>query len=252
MNSPEPPKSAGKVSGASSRFATTHWTVVLAAQASGSVEATRALEQLCQTYWFPLYAHLRRHGRTPHDAEDLVQEFFARLLDKNWLNSADRARGRFRSYLLGALKHFLANVWDKNRAQKRGGRVTFVALQALQGEERLSQEPALDLTPDREFDRRWALTLLENALSRLEGEHTERGKTVLWNCLKGTLNGYGLEIPYAQLGKDLAMSESAVRVAVHRLRKRYRELLRDEIAQTVETPAEVDEELRDLFTALGG
>lgn len=232
--------------GSSPVFVTTRWSVVLSARAGDSPESSRALEDLCRAYWYPLYAHVRRLGHAPADAEDLTQAFFARLLEKRWLAAADQDRGRFRSFLLGSLKHFLANERDRARAQKRGGHVRIVPLDPASGESWLQHEPASTRTPDREFDRRWALALLETVLARLEQEYTAHGKAPLFHLLKGTLGAAPAATPAAQL----AMSEGAMRVAAHRLRRRYRDLLRDEIAQTVATPAEVEAELRHLLAAL--
>lgn len=231
-------------------FVTTRWSVVVSAQGNDSPEAARALEHLCQAYWYPLYAHVRRLGHGPADAEDLTQAFFAKLLEKGWLAVADRDRGRFRSFLLGSLKHFLANEWDRARALKRGGRVQIISLDAPVGEDRLRQEPATANTLEREFDRRWALALLDTVLGRLEREYAEQGKAALFQQLKGTLGGDRAASAHAQLARSLAMSEGAVRVAAHRLRRRYRELLRLEIAPTVATADEVEDELRQLFAAL--
>lgn len=239
-----PPRSAAPV------FVTTRWSVVLSAQAGDSPEAARALEQLCGAYWFPLYAHVRRLGHSPADAEDLTQAFFARLLANDGFGVADRERGRFRSFLLGSFKHFLANEWDKARAQKRGGHLQIIPLDTPAGEDRLQLEPATVTSPDREFDRRWALALLDTVLTRLEAEHAEQGKARLFTGLKGTLAGGRGDVPMAQLARELGLSEGAARVAAHRFRARYRELLRAEIAQTVATPAEVEDELRHLFAAL--
>lgn len=252
MNPTETGENETRHAPASPVFVTTRWSVVVSAREKNSPEAARALEQLCQAYWFPLYAHVRRLGHSPADAEDLTQSFFARLLEKDWLAVADRERGRFRSFLLGSLKHFLANEWDKARAQKRGGHLRSVSLDAPVGEERLQHEPAAKGSPDREFDRRWALTLLDAVLARLEEEFTQAGKAKLFGQLKLSLGSDRAEVNYTRLAGELAMSEGAVRVAVHRLRQRYRELLRDEIAQTVATASEVEDELRLLFQALAG
>jgi len=233
-------------------FVTTRWTVVLSAGNDASPDAARALEHLCQTYWFPLYAHVNRLGYGPSDAEDLTQAFFERLLEKRWLAAADSERGRFRTFLLSALKNFLANEWDKARAQKRGGHLTMVPLDATAGETRLQNEPSTTTTPDREFDRRWALAVLETVLARLEREYGDSGKSKLFDQLKVTISGDRSEIHYSDLGRALGMSEGSLRVAAHRLRQRYRELLRAEIAQTVATEAEVEDELRYLFAALSG
>jgi RNA polymerase sigma-70 factor (ECF subfamily) len=229
---------------------TTHWSVVLAAGAASAPESSKALEALCRTYWYPLYAYVRRAGHSPQDAEDLTQAFFARFLEKQWVARADQQRGRFRSFLLSSLKHFLANEWDKARAQKRGGRVTFVSLDTKTAETRYQREPTDTATPDREFDRRWALALLDTVLNRLQREYAEEGKAGLFERLKDTLGGERSSLPYARLGDALSMSEGAVKVAVHRLRQRYRSLLREEIAHTVAAQGEVEEELRHLFAAL--
>ena len=226
--------------------------MVLTARAKDSPAARQALEQLCRAYWYPMYAHVRRAGHLASDAEDLTQAFFARLLEKDWLAVADRKRGRFRSFLLGSLKHFLANEWDKARARKRGGHLQIVSLDAPAGEDRLQHEPMAAGSPDQEFDRRWALALLDAVLARLAGEFCAAGKGALFEHLKPALGGDRTAVDYAELSRRLAMSEGAARVAVHRLRQRYRELLRDEIAQTVVTPSEVEDELRQLFVALAG
>lgn len=231
-------------------FVTTRWSVVVAAQRRDSPEAAEALEHLCRAYWYPLYAHVRSAGHSTADAEDLTQAFFARLLAKDWLAVADRERGRFRSFLLGALKHFLANEWDKGRAQKRGGHLQIVSLDAPAGEDRLQHEAVAAGSPDREFDRRWALALLDSVLARLADEYRAAGKATQFESLKPALGGDRSDVNCAQLSQDLAMSEGAARVAVHRLRRRYRELLRDEIAQTVASEDEVEDELRQLFAAL--
>jgi RNA polymerase sigma factor (sigma-70 family) len=231
-------------------FVTTHWSQVLSAGRSDSTHARTALECLCRTYWPPIYAFVRRQGHSPHDAQDLTQEFFARLLDKNSLAGVDQARGRFRSFLLGALKHFLANEWDKARAQKRGGGQAHVPIDAAHAETSFAVEPADNVTPEMIFDRRWALTLLEQVMQRLREEYTGEGKAGLFAGLKCTLTGASRSVPYAQVAAELGMSEGAVKVAVHRLRRRYRELLRAEIARTVATPGEVEDEIRNLFAAL--
>jgi RNA polymerase sigma-70 factor (ECF subfamily) len=231
-------------------FATTNWSVVQAAGGTESPSSSRALEALCRTYWYPLYAYVRRAGHHSQDAEDLTQAFFARFLEKQWVVDADRDRGRFRSFLLSSLKHFLANEWDKARAQKRGGRVQFVPLETAAAETRYQREPADPATPDKEFDRRWALALLDTVLARLQQEYATDGNAALFEQLKGTLGGTRSEAPYALLGANLGMSEGAVKVAVHRLRQRYRAILRSEIAHTVSTPDEVEVELRELFAAL--
>jgi len=210
------------------------------------------LAKLCQAYWYPLYAYVRRRGHSPEDAQDLTQEFFARLLEKNWVRNADQQKGRFRSFLLGAMNHFLADEWDKARAQKRGGGVKPLPLQFDTAETRFSLEPADNLTPERAFERRWALTLLDEVLNRLRLEYEHDGKVELFAALNPCLVGDRTSQPYAELAAKLGVSEGAVKATVHRLRQRYRQLLRDEIAHTVSEPGEVDEELRHLFAVLAG
>jgi RNA polymerase sigma-70 factor (ECF subfamily) len=230
-------------------FCTTHWSVVLAAGRSDSA-ARAALEKLCQTYWYPLYAFVRRQGHSPHDSEDLVQAFFAQCLEKNYLGAADEAKGRFRSFLLIALKRFLANEWDKARTQKRGGGAPPISLDALTAEQRYALEPAEQLSADRLFERRWALTLLDKVISRLREEQVAAGRNATFELLKDTLTEGGRGTPYAELARRLGTSEGAAKVAVHRLRQRYRELLEAEIANTVASPEEVAEERRYLLSVL--
>lgn len=229
-------------------FATTHWSLVLAARAPAEAAGADALATLCRAYWYPLYAFVRRQGVGPHDAQDLTQEFFARLLEKEWLNAVARERGRFRSWLLAALRHFLANEWDKSRAQKRGGGITFVSIDDSSAESRYAHEPADTITAETLYDRRWALTLLDRVLARLRDEFVAAGKIAHFEALKGTLTGD--RTPYAEIAAALGLSEGAVKVAAHRLRERYRDLIRAEIAETVATPAEVEDELRHLLAAL--
>jgi RNA polymerase sigma factor (sigma-70 family) len=231
-------------------FVTTQWSAVLAAGRSDTTQARSALEQLCRHYWQPLYAYVRRAGYSREEAEDLTQEFFARLLAQNIFGKADPARGRFRSFLLASLKNFLANEWDKAHSRKRGGGVQLLQLEFDTAETRCAQPVASGDTPDRAFDRQWALTLLDVVLAQLRQEYANAGREDLFMSLKDTLAGGRAEIPYCDLGGTLGLSEGAVKVAAHRLRKRYRELLREEIANTVATPEEVEEELRQLFAAL--
>lgn len=233
-------------------FATTHWSIVLATQGSDSSQAMSALTSLCQTYWYPLYAYVRRRGYGPHDAQDLTQEFFALLLQHNWVAQADRQRGRFRTFLLAALNHFLNNKWDKARAKKRGGAIQFVPLQLDAAETRYGQEPPDPITPEQIYERRWALALLDKVLATLREECAAGGKSELYDALSPCLVGDRQSQPYGALAARLGLSEGAVKVAVHRLRQRYRQLLREEIAHTVEKPAEVDEEMRHLLTILSG
>lgn len=232
------------------RFATTHWSVIQAAGQPESSRCQHALETLCEAYWLPIYSYLRRCGHRQDSAEDYTQGFFARLLEKDGLRLADPERGKFRSFLLSALKHFLANEADRNRALKRGGGRRILSLDVREAENRYAAQPAHSMTAERVFERSWALAILERAMSRLHDELVAKGKEHLFGNLKGCLAADEDRTPYRQVAGKLDMSENAVKVAVHRLRRRYRELLRDEIAQTVTTEAEIDEEIRDLFAAL--
>ena len=233
-------------------FATTHWTAVLAAGRGGSQQAEVALEELCHTYWYPLYAYVRRRGHSREDAEDLTQGFFARLLEKNYLEGITSDKGKFRSFLLVALKRYLANEWDRANRQKRGGGVTPLSLDWQDAETRYQINPADNLSPDRLFDRAWAVIVLERVITRLRDENSGEGKAGLYVQLKPFLMVGKSEIPYAQAATALEMTEGAVRVAVHRLRRRYRELLREEITETLANPAQADEEIQALFSALAG
>jgi RNA polymerase sigma factor (sigma-70 family) len=229
-------------------FVTTHWSQVVAAGHGDTPGARDALGRFCATYWYPLYAYVRRCGRSPEDAQDLTQEFFARLISSNRLGMADQKRGRFRSFLLSAMNNFLSDEWDKNRAKKRGGGQTLLNLDSA--EARYAREPVDSVTPEQIFERRWALTLLDDVVNRLRAEYDVEGKTKLFKALKPCLVGDRAEQPYVDLGRKLGLSESAVKSAVHRLRRRYRNLLRNAIAQTVSPPEEVDEELSYLFAVL--
>jgi len=230
-------------------FATTHWSVVLCAGRRGGPEADEALAELCRRYWLPLYAYARRRVADANEAEDLTQEFFARLLEKNALARASPERGRFRAFLLTAMKNFLANERDRANAQKRGGRGR-LSLDLHTGESRLRLEPAHDLTPERAYERQWALTLLELVLGRLRAEFTSAGKARHFELLQAAITG-DRQAAYAAVASQLGVSEEAARQAGHRLRKRYRELLREEVAQTLADPRDVEEEIRCLFEALG-
>ena len=238
------------ISGGAGKFALTRWSVVLAAGRNNSTHAQESLEKLCQTYWQPLYSFVRRQGYGPHDAEDLTQQFFARLLEKNYLGTVDRAKGRFRSFLLASLKHFLANEWDKARAQKRGGKQVLISIDAGSAETWYGLEPAEKTTADKVFERRWALTLLDQVLARLRAEYGLDKKTKLFEHLKSTLTGERSSLRYGEIAVRMGMTEGAVKVAVHRLRQRYREILREEIAHTVSEPEQIEEEIRALFSAL--
>lgn len=241
------PESAATPPGSAREFHTTRWSVVLAAGGDAS-RAQPALTTLCRAYWYPLYAFVRRQGVAPHDAQDLTQEFFARLLEKEWLASVQRERGRFRSWLLAAMKHFLANEWDKSRAKKRGGGIAFVSIDEMSAESRYAHEPADTTTAETLYDRRWALTLLDRVLARLREEFVAAGKLAHFEALKGALTGD--RTPYSEIATALGTTEGAVKVAVHRLRERYRDIIRAEIAETVSTPAEVEDEMRHLLAAL--
>jgi RNA polymerase sigma-70 factor (ECF subfamily) len=230
-------------------FVTTRWTVVLTAGRSRSADARGAMEKLCRTYWHPIYAFVRRRGYSVEDAQDLTQEFFARLLEKKWLDDVDPVKGRFRSFLLTSLKHFLANEWDKARAQKRGGGQVLIPIDVKTAESSCGFEPADNVTAEKIFERRWALTLLDQVLQRLREEYLHEGKGRLFEQLKPTLTEASRSVAYAEIAKRLEMSEGAVKVAVHRLRQRYRNLLREEIAHTVASDDEVEDEIHSLFAA---
>lgn len=232
------------------RFATTHWSVVLAAGQPESARYQQALEALCRTYWFPLYAYLRRQGYNAQKAEDHIQAFFASLLEKRGLRLADPKRGRFRSFLLTALKHFLANEHARAQAQKRGGGRKFLSLDIENAESQYIREPYDELSPEKLFERSWALAVLDRTMARLQAEAANVKKQKLFDCLKVYLTADKGAIPYQEMAARLKMTEGAVKVAVHRLRRRYRDLLRDEIAQTVTTEEQISEEIRDLFAAL--
>lgn len=233
-------------------FATTRWTMVLGTQGADSTLVQRALEDLCRAYWRPVYAFMRRRGHAQHEAQDLTQEFFARLLAGNGLRLADPERGRFRTFLLSAVKHFLANEWDKARTLKRGGDREFVPISIGDDTTGFGVEPAGGVSPERAYDRQWALSVLDAVLERLQREHEQAGKLAVFERLKGTLMVGRRDVSYAALGEPLGMSEGAVKVMVHRLRQRYRVVLREEIASTLEDPGKAEDELRELFAALAG
>jgi RNA polymerase sigma-70 factor (ECF subfamily) len=236
---------------AAARFATTRWSLVVSAAAPQDAPAAReALAILCQAYWYPLYAFLRRNGTSAEDAQDLVQAFFVELLEKDRLAAADRERGKFRSFLLASLKHFQANEWRRRSAQKRGGGAAALSLDLDAGERRFSLEPAHELTAERIFMRQWAMTLLEQTLAALRQEFSAAGKAELFEQLKEYLGAEGGGVPYRQLASELGTTEGALKVAMHRFRARWREALRDQIAQTVAGPEEVEDELRELFDAV--
>lgn len=215
-----------------------------------SPDAREALTTLCETYWYPLYAFLRGRGHSAADAEDLTQAFFAQLLEKQIIRHADPAKGRFRSFLLKSLQNFAANVHAAATADKRGGGVQALSLEFAKAEGRLGLEPASDETPEKDFDRRWALTLLDRVLARLAVEASDKGKGEQFAALQPYLTGDEPQLSYAVTASALEMSDAAVKVAVHRLRKKFRDVVRDEIAQTVPSPADIEDELRHLWSAV--
>jgi DNA-directed RNA polymerase specialized sigma24 family protein len=231
-------------------FTATHWSVVLMARDPASPGVAEALEKLCRAYWPPLYVYIRRQGYPPHEAQDLTQEFFARLLAKNYLAAVDREKGRFRSFLLAALNHFMADERDRARAVKRGGRSALLPLDVETAEGLYLASATDPLSPDRIFEKRWAITLLDEAFSKLREEFAAAGKGERFDRLKIFLEEGTRHGDYAALGMELGMAPNTVAAWVHRLRERYRELVRAEIASTVASPGEVQEEMRFLFAAL--
>ena len=231
-------------------FVTTRWTVVVSAGHTSSPQSDQALGDLCRMYWYPLYAYVRRQGYSKEDAEDLTQAFFARFLQKNYLRGLSSDSGKFRAFLLACLKHFLANEWDKANCVKRGGGAEHLSLDWQSADHRYRLEPPDTLSPDRLFDREWATALLERVITRLREEYLTMDKESLFEHGRGFLMAKADAVPHAQAARQLGMDEGALRVAVHRLRQRYRELLREEIAQTLANPGLVEEELRSLQEAL--
>jgi RNA polymerase sigma factor (sigma-70 family) len=232
------------------RFPTTHWSCIVAAGDPGAPLAREALAELCRAYWFPLYAYIRRRGYAPDRALDLTQDLFVRLLEKDVLAAADPARGRFRTFLRAVCADFLANRRDRQNALKRGGGRPIVPIDSDEAEGRYARELVHELTPERIFDRNWALILLGRVLEQLREEYRAAGQSLMFEVLSPVLTDGSRAVAYATLAARLGMTEGAVRVAVHRLRRRYGERLREEIAATVDEPAEVDDEIRDLFAAL--
>jgi RNA polymerase sigma factor (sigma-70 family) len=233
-------------------FATTRWSVVLAAGGGSSEESERALAHLCRTYWYPLYAFVRRQGRSPEDAEDLTQGFFAHLLEKKVLRGVEPERGKFRSFLLALLKNFLANDWDRKRAAKRGGGQPMVSWNDESLEDRYLHEPTHEATPEKRFDQNWALTVIDTVSQQLRTEYAASGKAELFEALQDQLIGAEDAGSYAQLALRLGMKEGAIRMAVMRLRRHFKSLFRAEIAQTVADPADLEGELRYLIAASAG
>jgi RNA polymerase sigma-70 factor (ECF subfamily) len=231
-------------------FATTHWSVVLAAGNGKEEQANTALEKLCAAYWYPIYVYVRRKGYGPEDAQDLTQEFFFQVIAKDRLRLADQNKGKFRNFLLGVLDHFVAHEWSRAHRQKRGGNHTFLSLDQDAPEDRYRLEPVDHETPEKNFERQWALTMLDLAMKALEAECMEDGKAALFAEVKGLLSGERDPGAYMDISQRLGMSEAALRVAVHRLRRRYGELLRAEVAHTVATAGEIEEEMRSLVQLL--
>ncbi len=229
-------------------FVTTQWSVVLAAAQPQETAARTALARLCEAYWHPLYAYVRKRGYHPEDAQDLTQSFFAELLEHNWVARADPSKGRFRSFLLMAMARFLANEWDRLKTQKRGGGIAVISLEAA--ETKYQQAVEERLSPDQVYEKHWVLAMLDRVLDGLRKEYTQDGKEALFNALKLSLVGSRETQPYAVLAAQLDMNEGAVKVAVSRLRARYRERLREEISQTVAEPGEVEEEIQYLFRVM--
>lgn len=231
-------------------FLTTRWSIVLGARDRASASGTLALESLCRAYWYPLYVFVRRQGHGAHDAQDLTQAFFARLLEKDYLQSVEREKGRFRTFLIVAMKRFLLNEWDKLRTQKRGGNFLHLSLDADLAESRYLDESSEALPPDQVYERRWALTLLDQAMARLRSDYVNSGREVEFEHLKVSLTAERGEVSYREIASALQMTEGAARVALHRLRKRFREIFREEIASTVSTSDEVDDEVRYVVAIL--
>ena len=232
-------------------FATTHWSTILSAKEAGSTEAAASLEALCRTYWPALYAYIRREGHDPHDAQDLTQAFFAHLLQRDFLENVRPHKGKFRSFLLAALKHFLCDQWDKARAAKRGGGQTLLSLDACDAEELYQLQAHTEQAPDHVFQQRWALTVLANALARLKDEFVAAGKADEFEQLKTFLSTPTRDGDYDAVAAARGTAVDLIRVKVHRLRQRYGQLIREEIAQTVASPADLEEELQQLFDAVG-
>lgn len=232
------------------QFTTTHWSAVVSAGQDNGEAALKALDRLCRTYWYPLYAYVRRRGSTEDQARDLTQAFFAQLIAQQSIAEARRERGRFRTFMLSSFEHFLANEWNRGQAKKRGGGVTFVSLESAREQESHQIEPIDDLTPERIFERRWAEAVLARTLARLQDEF-DGAKVKRFDQLKRFLTEAKGTESYANAARVLGLTEPAVKSAIHRLRQRFRELLRDEIAQTVATTSEIDAEIRHLLQVLG-
>ncbi len=231
-------------------FPSTRWSLVVAATRKDAPESAAALESLCRAYWYPLYTYVRRCGQSPHDAQDLTQEFFCRLLEKRWLDSADREKGKLRTFLIVALKNFMSNEWRRASAQRRGGGQTPVPFDAEFAESRYAADHSARLGADESFDKQWALTLLDSTVNRLRAEFVAAGKPGDFEALKDCLMAERGSIDYAAVAKRLGGSEGAARVAIHRLRKRFRDVYREEISQTLADGTDLEGELRHLAAAL--
>lgn len=244
--------SVASTKGNARAFCTTHWSVVLRLGQGNAAEADQALANLCENYWYPLYAYVRGRGHEVAEAEDLVQGFFERMLERRFLTEADAARGRFRSFLLGCLNHYLANEWRRGQRMKRGAGLDFISLHDPDAEARLTAELATDASPERAYDRLWAVALLDRVMARLRAECAEAGRAERFELLQPFLVGARGDLPLAAAAAQLGFSLPAMKSTVHRMRQRYKELVREEIADTVERPEDIEEELRYLFAALGG
>jgi RNA polymerase sigma factor (sigma-70 family) len=243
----EPPNESSSAAG--DIFATTRWTLVIEAGRRSAPQADQALEELCRAYWFPLYAYIRRRGHSKEDAEDLTQAFFVRFLEKNYLEGLSAERGRFRAFLLASMKHFLANEWDRAQRIKRGGQIAHLSLDWQSADAQFQVAGPAGLNPEHAYDREWAVALLGRVLDRLRDECVAEGRSKQFEALKVFLTAGKGVIPYTSAAASMGIDEGAARTAVHRLRKRYRTLLRDEIGQTLASPAQVDEEMKVLFGA---
>ena len=232
------------------RFPTTSWSLVIASAGSPGDQSKQALASLCERYWYPLYAFIRRQGHDPDQARDLTQDFFVRLLEKNYVGQADQRRGRFRTFLLTAVKHFLLNEADHASAKKRGGAHVILPIELVIAEQSYQLEPSHDATPEKLFERNWAVTLLQTVTDQLQREFIQAGKAKQFESLKPMLTGESEGIRYSEIAKELGLSEGAVKVAIHRLRRRFRELLRQEVAETIADPRLVDEEIHFLSDVL--
>jgi RNA polymerase sigma-70 factor (ECF subfamily) len=235
-------------------FPTTRISLILAARGESEPVAREALAALCRSYWYPIYAYLRRLGHTQEAAEDLTQGFFARVLEKHYFDDFERQRGRFRSYLLTALKHYVANERDRDHAQKRGGAVATLSLDTVlaAAETRYRLEPSTELTPERIFEQQWALAVLARVQERLAGEEADGGRRERYDRLKVFLTGEDSDVRYRTLAEEMQTTEGAIKVSIHRLRRRFKDLLREEISHTVAHADDVGDELRHLLTALRG